>query len=193
VSAIVRIRQRKPMISRHKRMVVTGCVLAWLAIMAVFVDSKWDRLILRHIERITGGYSKLAFPEAMQAFSRADDWSKWIRSPRLRNKVREMNSARRYFAEVNASKTNEAYIEYVHLHSLIVQGLQHENVDPLIIAGNMRYFAETNAYAYGERLMQYETKLDLVHSLIDRTLLKMEKKRKLESEPTAAASPPLDQ
>jgi hypothetical protein len=92
-------------------------VLLPLAVSLILVT--WDSLLLWRIQKCIAGYSRDDSHLQMQRLRSVDKHARYLRSERKRNTILMLNAARTFLAETEVGRTNEAYIAFIHLKSLI--------------------------------------------------------------------------
>jgi succinate dehydrogenase flavin-adding protein (antitoxin of CptAB toxin-antitoxin module) len=124
-----------------------------LVLAMVFIVVSWDSFLLWRIQKHIAGYSQDNTPFlVLGRLKSVASHARYLRSTRTRNTVMMLNTARTFLANTEAGKTNEAYIAFVHLKSLMIRGLEIDGIPSSMIVSNLRTFAETNAYEYAMQL-----------------------------------------
>jgi hypothetical protein len=148
-----------------------------LALTCALILAEWDSLLMWRIHKRIAGYSQDDNHSQVQRLKSVDLLARHLRSDRKRNTVLMLNAARTFLAENEGGKTNEAYIVFIHLKSLVIRDLQYDGIPASTIVGNIRPFVETNAYAYAIQLRDGDAR-QLVWQSRKETAKRMEEARK---------------
>jgi hypothetical protein len=148
-----------------------------LALTVALILAEWDSLLIWCVQKHIAGYSQDDNHSQVQRLRSVDKLARYLRSDRKRNTVLMLNAARTFLAENEAGRTNEAYIVFIHLKSLIIRDLQYDGIPASTIVGNIRAFVETNAYAYAIQLRDGDAR-QLVWQSREEIAKRMEEARK---------------